>query len=312
VCPSIGSWGLAYRCRFQRLGSVPVGPVPDSDAGRWRLLSRQLLAAHAVPIRSSPLLPLARPAFRTRRRGEGPAETGDGEPVVERGPGAAPCGRLPVSVAAGWVFLPFPTRAGESVRGTTAWSWVKRIGRDAGIGDITTHQLRHTSLTVALYRTADLRSVMVFARHNRPETTAGYTRTTRDQLKKVSEALDFDGPLDAEDSPVPLPVQFQWYLEETAGVPRSPPGSTQGNWRAFWNGLPSVAAPSRTSQSRTLRRAHHQGRRFNEGSECRSSSGSNTGAHIPICPSRQRSDPQKKGGRGLGLVGLFPHGGIRL
>ena len=32
---------------------------------------------------------------------------------------------------------------------------------------------------------------MEFARHTKPQTTAGYTRTTKEQLRAVSDALDF-------------------------------------------------------------------------------------------------------------------------
>ena len=65
------------------------------------------------------------------------------------------------------------------------------LNREAGIGDVRTHQLRHTSLTTALDNTGNLRSVMEFARHSRPQTTADYTRTTKEQLLAVMEALNF-------------------------------------------------------------------------------------------------------------------------
>ncbi len=73
----------------------------------------------------------------------------------------------------------------------TVWDWTKRVGREAGIENLRTHQLRHTSLTTAHDNTGNLRSVMKFARHSRPQTTAGYTRTTKEQLLAVSEALDY-------------------------------------------------------------------------------------------------------------------------
>jgi hypothetical protein len=46
-------------------------------------------------------------------------------------------------------------------------------------------------LTTALDNTGNLRSVMEFARHSRPQTTAGYTRTTKAQLVEVMEALEY-------------------------------------------------------------------------------------------------------------------------
>ena len=70
----------------------------------------------------------------------------------------------------------------------------------AGLGHVTTHQLRHTSLTTALDNTENLRAVMEFARHERPQTTAGYTRRTKERVRRsrlrmtyrgVSDALDF-------------------------------------------------------------------------------------------------------------------------
>ena len=72
----------------------------------------------------------------------------------------------------------------------TVWDWTSQVAEVAGLGHVTTHQLRHTSLTTALDNTGNLRSVMEFARHSRPQTTAGYTRTTKEQLLEVSDALD--------------------------------------------------------------------------------------------------------------------------
>ena len=74
---------------------------------------------------------------------------------------------------------------------STIWDWTSRVAEAAGLGHVQTHQLRHTSLTTALDNTGNLRSVMEFARHSRPQTTAGYTRTTKEQLLAVMEALDF-------------------------------------------------------------------------------------------------------------------------
>ncbi len=87
----------------------------------------------------------------------------------------------------------FPGRTGvrDHVSPATVWKWTKEVARAAGLGDVRTHQLRHTSLTTALDNTENLRSVMEFARHSRPQTTAGYTRTTKEQLWAVMEALDY-------------------------------------------------------------------------------------------------------------------------
>jgi integrase/recombinase XerD len=89
----------------------------------------------------------------------------------------------------------FPGRAGvrDHVAPATVWDWTGQVAEAAGLGHVRTHQLRHTSLTTALDATENLRAVMEFARHERPQTTAGYTRTTKDQLRRVSDALDFGG-----------------------------------------------------------------------------------------------------------------------
>jgi integrase len=87
----------------------------------------------------------------------------------------------------------FPGRTGirDHVNPATVWDWTSQVAEAAGLGHVRTHQLRHTSLTTALDNTSDLRSVMEFARHERPQTTAGYTRTTKEQLRAVMEALEY-------------------------------------------------------------------------------------------------------------------------
>ena len=83
----------------------------------------------------------------------------------------------------------FPGRFGGPVNPTTIWGWVREVARDAGLGDIPTHVLRHTALTAANDATGDLRATQDFARHAKPETTAGYTRTTERRLREVAEAI---------------------------------------------------------------------------------------------------------------------------
>ncbi len=90
----------------------------------------------------------------------------------------------------GWIF-PGRTNVRAHVAPATIWFWVKRMGEQAGISDLRTHQLRHTSLAHAHDRTGDLRAVMEFARHVSPETTRGYTRTTKEALQGVAASLDF-------------------------------------------------------------------------------------------------------------------------
>lgn len=87
----------------------------------------------------------------------------------------------------------FPGRPGvrAHIAPATVQAWTLALADDAGVGKVTPHQLRHTALTAALDGTQDLRSVMMWARHERPQTTVGYTRTTKDQLRRVSDALDW-------------------------------------------------------------------------------------------------------------------------
>jgi integrase/recombinase XerD len=85
----------------------------------------------------------------------------------------------------------FPGRFGGHVSPATIWDWAKKVGRAAGIDGMRTHQLRHTALTVANDTTGDLRAVQTFARHSKPSTTAGYTRTKAQRLREVSDALTY-------------------------------------------------------------------------------------------------------------------------
>lgn len=88
----------------------------------------------------------------------------------------------------GFLFL---GRFGGPISPATVWAWTSEVARAAGLGHVRTHQLRHTSLTTALDNTENLRAVMEFASHTKPQTTASYTRTTAQQLRAVSDALDF-------------------------------------------------------------------------------------------------------------------------
>jgi integrase len=87
-----------------------------------------------------------------------------------------------------WVF---PGRDGH-ISPATAWTWTIQVAKEAGLGHIATHVLRHTCLTTANDQTKDLRAVQAFARHARPETTAGYTRVHRDRLVDVMNSLSYE------------------------------------------------------------------------------------------------------------------------
>lgn len=85
----------------------------------------------------------------------------------------------------------FEGRLGGPANPTTIWSWVKLVARDAGLGHVPTHVLRHTALATALDATRDLRAVQSFAGHSRPETTAGYTRVRRERLVACASAIEY-------------------------------------------------------------------------------------------------------------------------
>ena len=89
-----------------------------------------------------------------------------------------------------WVF-PGAGGAGHA-NPATIWDYVRRVAAKAQMPRVRPHELRHTALATALDRTRDLRAVMTFAGHVRPETTAGYTRTTSKRLAAVVEAIDYE------------------------------------------------------------------------------------------------------------------------
>ena len=90
---------------------------------------------------------------------------------------------------AGWVFT--GRFHGEPAKPATIWAWVKLVAGDAGLAAIPTHVLRHTALAEANDRSRDLRTVQEIARHSRPETTAGYTRTTSKRMAAVVAMIDY-------------------------------------------------------------------------------------------------------------------------
>ena len=83
----------------------------------------------------------------------------------------------------------FPGRWQGPINPTTLWLWVKQVALEAGLDEIPTHVLRHTALSVGNDVTGDLRAVQDFARHADPNTTAGYTRSTKRRLEKVAQAI---------------------------------------------------------------------------------------------------------------------------
>ena len=100
---------------------------------------------------------------------------------------------LPVMRRTGWIFPGRNTRQTRDchVSPATIWNYVRTVAEDAGLGRVKTHQLRHTALAEANDRTGNLRTVQEFARHARPEQTAGYTRVTARQLQHVVASIDY-------------------------------------------------------------------------------------------------------------------------
>lgn len=88
-----------------------------------------------------------------------------------------------------WVF---PGRYDGPVGNATIWNWVREVAEEAGVENVTTHRLRHTALAEANDILGDLRAVQAFARHSKPETTAGYTRTTAKRLGEVMMAISYE------------------------------------------------------------------------------------------------------------------------
>ncbi len=86
----------------------------------------------------------------------------------------------------------FPGRFGGHVSPATVWSWIRRLGDEAGL-HVTPHTLRHTCLATQHDNTGNLRAVMTFAGHSRPETTSGYTRTTDAAMYEAMMSVDYLG-----------------------------------------------------------------------------------------------------------------------
>jgi len=74
----------------------------------------------------------------------------------------------------------------------TIWEWVKEVGAAAGV-EVTTHQLRHTSIT----RVVDSMGIRVgqeWAGHRDPEVTAGYSRVPQRRLTEAMGHLTWSTP----------------------------------------------------------------------------------------------------------------------
>ena len=105
----------------------------------------------------------------------------------------------PVMRRTGWVFPGRTTKARRDshVSAATIWSYVREVAEDAGLGPVRTHVLRHTALAEANDRSEDLRGTQEFARHARPEQTAGYTRVQALRLKRLVAMIDYGRRIEA-------------------------------------------------------------------------------------------------------------------
>ena len=88
----------------------------------------------------------------------------------------------------GWVFS---GRFGAHVHETTIGNWTRRVGEAAGLTHLEPHELRHTAIARVNDNLGDLRAAQTFARHDQPNTTRIYTRTTRTRLREAAEALNY-------------------------------------------------------------------------------------------------------------------------
>jgi integrase len=87
-----------------------------------------------------------------------------------------------------YLFPSGSTRTGRvHVAPVTVWTWVKKVGEQAGV-EVTTHQLRHTSIT----RVVDSMGIRVgqeWAGHLDPSVTAGYSMVTQRRLEEAAAQL---------------------------------------------------------------------------------------------------------------------------
>lgn len=86
----------------------------------------------------------------------------------------------------------FPGDVDGHVHPAVIWTWITELTAADGTGERRApHVLRHTALAKANDETGDLRATQEFARHERPETTAGYTRASRQRMLMVMSAIDY-------------------------------------------------------------------------------------------------------------------------
>ncbi len=115
-----------------------------------------------------------------------------------------------------WVF---PGQQGrDHVNPSTVWEWVKKLGAEAGIENVTPHRLRHSALAKSNDTTGDLRAVQDFARHSKIDTTAGYTQTLTRRLVAAVNAVHYGEEAAAAEAELAalLTCRPGWHLERAA------------------------------------------------------------------------------------------------
>lgn len=87
-----------------------------------------------------------------------------------------------------YVFPGSSTRTGRAhIAPVTIWEWVRKVGETAGV-EVTTHQLRHTSISRVVDRMG-IRVGQEWAGHLDPEVTAGYSMVPRRRLSDAAGCL---------------------------------------------------------------------------------------------------------------------------